>query len=677
MDRRGYCIRCSVISYSYSPLFDYKITLPPWFYPPTSPYSTLTKSFYRLVKEKVITHRLLKKLLYPEYANFRLEDLEDLVVRRKHKTECFIRTESYLKKRGASSSCSDSESNADTDRTEGGNNLQRQNAIVCENSGSDGSRESNPFGFIRYFHPVESSTSEANSFVDHGSDIIQPKIHYSSDQETEDKPQVLEDPSNLDARKLGNWNQISEESGNSSFDCVTKPYMACEDLVNIDESTEMDNTINSASQYIPKTRHSLPTKFVANKFNKSSLTMVYIPSWQSNSDSNLAPSKNMDKRSTFSSEVNLKISSVSEPIAIKIKSDEVDNNSDNDSTTTHSSCLELPICLPVPDAIVAELLYNSGPETESLLKSDLTNSEPEVRQRSVIKPPSMFRNQTIEDNNRLSLRKSTISFNKHCLDSDKRSTRQLIHPQQKNKTNSLRKCVSYHYMQLYDGVNCSNIANQFCRCCTEPCSSRRSSDSGMAGSCTLNSPDLALNNEDLPSYPQRDVVSLSEIDACNFEAQCRCTSPFDSTPRTSCQASTSDHIVEIQDSTTSITSSTNSDCSPFETPCPWESENQIYEKVMKMKCEVRQRREHLKKKLSRSCDNFQLSEASEESESEEEDTPIYSSGLYAHWWLKAKLPNEVLKGILEESVSGKGQLVLGFRIAFRVLLYTVCSIAKF
>lgn len=615
-----------------------------------------------------------------------MEDLAEFVVRRKHKTECFIRTGSYNRKRASSSYSDDASDDSDSESTDGATNLQRQNAIVCNSSDSNGSGESNPFGFIKYFHPVEeSSTSEANSFVDHGSDIAQPNVIYCSTQEeleaTETQRPLVKDCSDLDARKLGNWIQTSEESGNSSFDCVTKPYMACEDLVNIDESTEMDYAINSATQYIPKTRHSLPTKFVANKFNRSSLTMVYIPSWQRNSDSTLVGGSKNIRDSTFSSEVNLKVNSSSEPSAI-IKMARNSDDDDDDSTTTHSSCLDLPICIPVPDEIVAELLYNSGPETENLLKSESNDSEPEGH-KSVIKPPSMFSNQEelqiIENDvpTRLSLPKSTISFNKHCLDSDKRSTRQSNelpqsttvqqHKKDRSKVHSLRKCVSYHYLQLSEGkTNCSSSSNQFCRCCTEPCSSRRSSDSGMAGSCTLNSPDLGdITNREhysLPSYPQRDVVSLSEIDACNFEAQCRCTSPFGSTPRTSCQASTSDHVVEIQDSTTSITSSTNSDSSPFETPCPWESENQIYEKVMKMKCEVRQRRERLRNKLmSRSCENFQLSEASEDSESEEDAQKlVYTSGLYAHWWLKAKLPNEVLRGILEES--GKGQLVLGFRI---------------
>lgn len=791
------------MAYCYTPPKPYKSTLPPWFYPPASPYSTLTKSFYRLVKEKIITHRLLKRLLYPEYTNLAKFDLTQ-VKRRKHKTECFIRTGTYKpenKKPNSDSDSSsdesdsdDSESNSDSDDDNNNSgHLHRQNAVIRESistescSNISGSTESNPFGFIRYFNSPSKDSNDQNqddasSFIDHGSNIEQPRIINSfcvlkTENSIDEIIIPVSEVSNSDRTRLGALVQSSQESGNSSFDCApSKSYMACEDLLNIDESTEIEESLGPRQQYVSKTRHSLPTKFVANKFNKSSLTLVYIPQWQSNSESNLAAISKNDQDSQaenteLADEKTPKIKIVSRSTSINDQSRTTSTNysrslsrtvsrsparsrRDSDSsseTTTHSSCLDIPVNpLPVPDAIVAEILYNSGPE--NLLHSESIDSDQtEVSSKTVIKPPVMFRNpfsnerisalsdkqmefedaDVIIDNASVNLRLSNISFNKHSINSDKRSKRQssvskeveeqsiiqnvskeenpepvednkdqlrqlcqaqkAVVRRDRNKTVSLRKCVSYHYLQLAQPGASSNYG-QFCRCCTEPCSSRRSSDSGMAGSCTLNSPDLALTNDvsgflanrehysltDLPNLygcinpeDNRDVVSLSEMEARNFEArdfeaECRCTSPFGSTPRTSCQASTSDNIVGSRDSTTSMTSSTNSDTSPFPTPCPWESENQIYEKVMSMKREDmhmsrRQQLSRMKQKQScaksKSCENFQFSEQSETDE-EMPTQQVYRSGLYAHWWMKAKLPNEVIRGIFEESNSsstaGKG-----------------------
>lgn len=784
---------------------------------------------------------------------------------RKHKTECYIQTGSGY---SDDSSSGDSDSNSDSDGNDDKNmHLCRQNAIIRDDdSASDsdkhsddetGSTNSNPFGFIRYYNPQNHESTEAESyasFIDYGESIQQPKIIETS---AECNQTMVEESS--DRLKLGAMQQISQESGGSSFDCApAKPYMACEDLLNIDESIEFE-TLGSR-QFVPKSHQSLPSKFVANKFNKSSLTMVYIPQWQSNSESNLASrsetnsksdldsksnyssrddvskskscsrsdaSRNRDDISnTASSKTNSATSKFSSrdnvslnksTLTIDVCRSKTNSRTSNDcsskyssrenicgskctsrsdisrsktvsrsdsftsrsrtrsrtdsessgETTTHSSCLDLPVNpLPVPDSIVAEILYN--PELEAGSSSwksiSVESDQTEMSNKTVIKPPLMFRNQSDPDSispilhirtsslsrkskdesklvpvsenveeqapdisveRKLSLRMSNVSFKQHCLNSDKpkrRSSSQEhnyeppkepesststaasqpvklvsrkrgLEPQrrssiQENKpvllrrdrnTNSLRKCVSYHYLQLANPQ--SSNYGQFCRGCTEPCYSRRSSDSGMAGSCTLHSPDLPIGNDNTESllYSNRehysmtdipdmydsintniqDMISLSEMEARDFEAQCRCTSPFGSTPRTSCQASTSENIlVGARDSTTSVTSS-SSDMSPFPTPHPWESENQIYEKLMSMKEEQHHRPEKVNRQQqwnlpnaakSKSCENLLLKEENQEQE-------IFRSGLYAHWWMKAKLPTSVIRGIIEESNSsaaGKG-----------------------
>lgn len=676
LDQRGYSTRLSVLNFV-CPI-PYDSTFPPASYAPASPYCTLTKSFYRLVKERVITQRLLKTLLYSDYL--KSTDTSG-VKRRQHKTEVVIRT--------------DSECDSSSDESE--KVLQRQNAVDDSETETD---TVSSFGFVRYF---DEST---DSVIDH-----------------EAMPEIVEPPK--EKLTLAVINQISESSG-SSFETTTRPYMACEDLVNIDETTEIE--LLSANRFVPKERHSMPTKFVGNKFNKSSMTMVYIPHW-SNSESNIAKS----------------------------------SRSSGSDTTTHSSSVDIPANpIPVPDALVAEILYNFDGD--------------------VVKPPTLFRN----DSDPLPLQFANVGFRQHSIDSDKpkpfeksisstlprdsmktnlaiakskqasddaweksevseeeilhkyeerfkrlglydveteedcpkstgvrgsilknkdddipnenvdippedpgasmnfleieprrsndekrfgivaaseesiapeapvkppllpkpdlkrRSSQDQKEPKPKdNKSNPLRKCVSYHYLQI--GSKHESCALPYCRCCTEPCFSRRSSDSGMAGSCTLNSPELAAGREsvtipNLGSIGDLRNVSFSEMEAKEFEAQCRCTSPFGSTPRTSCQASTSDNVVV----------NTASSCSDAPIPAPWESVNQIHEKIMSVKSQSR-------KPKSKSCDNLQAAERGPE---------VFRSGLYAHWWMKARLPLSVIKGIVEESANsstaGKGLLVWVF-----------------
>lgn len=737
-------------------------TYPPPNYAPASPYCTLTKSFYRLVKEKIITTRLLKTLLYSEFL--KCIDTSE-VKRRQHKTEFKIKTDSDY-------------DNCDSSDSDSEKRLCRQNAVDTE-SDTDGT-ETNSFGFIRYFN---SSEDHLESFIDHG-----------EEKDVKNEVAVVEKVT------LAVCQQISGESG-SSFE-NTKPYMACEDLVNIDENIEI--ALLNTNKFILKSRHSLPTKFVGNKFNKNSMTLVNIPHW-SNSENNI----------------------------FKSSSKSNDSSSSSETTTTHSSCLDLPVnTIPVPDTIVAEILYNFEPEDDKTVykpptlfrnesknknvETNETNSNLElnllekgtkkdsyspekIKKSSSLDTPNIIDNsiekkftRTLNTDTNLNLSLTNISFKNHSFNSDKpkkytkdnleesdkklvakvtskkrvkntvlpiEKTEKTVLPQEKRrssdeiilvlpdlenpfenlhtsledqdmvtfenislnrdsnelflhrdsleelrkrfgyeednferflqlnkeqndlltqykkesdifkrrssldesdkrcgivlpsrenlamlpheeprrekrKANSLRKCVSYHYLQIGRKPSCTF---SYCRCCTEPCFSRRSSDSGMAGSCTLNSPDIPQTE-----VYQREVYSLldnfrtSDMDAREFEAQCRCTSPFGSTPRTSCQASTSENIIETRDSSSASVTSSCSDMSPFP-PQPWESEIQIHEKIQSVK-----QKTFPSCSKSKSCDDIQ------------ERNEVFRSGLYAHWWMKAKLPWEVVKGIAEET-AGKGE----------------------
>ncbi|XP_044267611.1 uncharacterized protein LOC123013250 isoform X2 [Tribolium madens] len=503
LNQRGYSTRVSVLCYQNS--IEYETTYPPETYPPCAPFASLTKYFSKCIKDKLITRKLLKQLLYPEYLN----RMNLAMVRiRHHKSECVIIAKSAQCRISVINCDSDSDEESDSNETL----IKRQNAII--QSDSSGSSSSNPFGYIRYYNPQTNEiATKYESFIDYG-----------------DVKMAEEPKSVITSAKFELIKQASENSEASSG-IVPKPFGACEDLVNLDGSISRD-TLDVPKRYVPLVRQSCPTKLVGNKFSSSSLTTIYIPGW-SNSDTNI------NRRINYDLEEN------------------------DSSTTTHSSSLELPLnTVPLPDKIVAELLYNFDSE----------ESDPPSTQ-TVIKPPTMFANE-FQKPFSITRRRSSIQINPQDL-----------------KQGPVRRCVSSKYLRM---------SPSYCRGCVE-CHSPRSSDSGMAGSCTLNSPNSVQESNR--------GITLSE-----FEAQCPCTSPFGSTPRTS-EPSVSGNSLR-----TSVTSLDM---------CPWPKMHSKEEGPIKSR--------------SMGC---VLDEGEEEGE---EEVPIYKSGLYAHWWLKAKIPASVLRGIYEET----------------------------
>lgn len=575
LNHRGYSTRSSVLSYI--PSVDYRVTYPPSTYPPAAPYASLSKFFSHKIKERVLTRKLLRNLLYSEQLNKRNLNLVKI---RHHKTEVVIMTKN-LNVRDSVINC-DSNSDTDSDWSEERGSFRRQNALEA---GSDSSSNSsvNPFGYIRYYNPKNEAKFE--SFVDYGQPL---KVV----EEPPKKPSILlTSTARLDLLHK----QCSEDSEASSSVVARRPGYACENLLMLGESFELDCVDDKSKNYLPSTRQSCPTKLVGNKFNQSSLTTIYIPPWSS-SENNISYRTAAAQLTPESSEC---------------------------------SSLELPVnTLPLPDGMVAELLYGEFAKSESI-ESDLT----EQSQKTVIKPSASA----------VSLNLKNIPFRKHSINSDKprksrRSSIQINPADLKDK--ALRRCVSSKFVNIRPATaSCDQPGSShdkrshLCRCGSEYCHSPRSSDSGMAGSCTLNSPDLA-NTTDRDSNEVIHIqyrgcenmgagITLSEIEARNFESQCPCSSPFGSTPRTSSEAS------HTRDSlrTTSVTSMDISNTQIHSTRISISSGQ-----------------------LNKSKSASSVLDRADDAENEEdEDSPMFKSGLYAHWWLKAKLPKEVVRGIYEET----------------------------
>lgn len=187
-------------------------------------------------------------------------------------------------------------------------------------------------------------------------------------------------------------------------------------------------------------------------------------------------------------------------------------------------------------------------------------------------------------------------------------------------------------------------------CCQANVISVGSSDSGMAESYRLNSSEInsscksctCVENKYSIEHPIRIYSDESENDENNFEYQCVCTSPFGSTPRDSAHLSdSSKHNDNTLDPPTCETASTivyNSDHA-FATNKIQTKENVLsnkYEHTMQRRFTqpIPYTHQSIVRKVGRKA-----IQPTRPVENDYNGThQIYTSGLYAHWWLKKSIP---------------------------------------
>lgn len=590
----------------------YHVTMPPSSYPSASPYAALSKYFAKLVRLRVITRSILKQLLYVQ-SGIPPPDLSKVKYRH-HTSHVTLRLND---KGGVESDFTDSEdsetesSSSFTSRdcfsepeANGNGKIARQDAMDHGSKRSltsvGSSCVSNPFGYIRYYNdPSRSDDNSSDKLLPggiHVTDCTHERFQGIKEFDEQLSPEVQSDqcpvirilPDNsVDNNASENVkmplafvNQYSENSDNSSFECgSSKPYMACEDLVNLDQNMAMESMGSSVFSHVKPLRQSCPTKFVADRFNDSSLTSVCTPGWQSCNDNLLSkPEDNSDDRKH---KIKVKSKAYHDSINFSDSNKTFEVEEHFDQSVFHS--------LDPPNSTINQLT------TSESVCSDMSQEAVKM----IIEPPLMFQNVIEVEKATVNLRRS--GFENHSLNSDKKIRRSTakgsdasqyadspvppVIMRTKKKVSESRQCVSCHYAtQSVNDID--SMPN--CACCNRSrCHSPRSSDSGVAGSCNMASPEIHHRGDSLyspgetrslneSSYPKtlyhdysmstgeisklnyaRNKLTLSEIEAANFEAQCPCTSPF-STPRTSCQPSiTSENVSigNIDSANTSVTSS--------------------------------------------------------------------------------------------------------------------------
>lgn len=508
------------------------MTLPPPSYPSASPYYSLTKYFARLVKKKVITKQMLRKLLH-ERTWAKAFELTGMPVRRRHKNHIRLRIEEDGTI-GTETEGSDSDSERETDTTEsyssssctdaeatGCNKMLRQNALDSPRTvTSSGSSWGSNFGYVRYFDSNTNMHLDETQLIVKGDctrelfESVPFNIH--NNVKTIDTNILLQPPS-----PEGELNKIfphSVSTENSSFEA--RPHLACEDLVNMDQNTQL-NRLGESTDFIP-IRRSFPNAKAKND---------PLPKLWKSTEGKYSPGENI-------SELN--------------------------STVTLDAVQHLD---PPP-----------SPKRSSPYNIDSI----------IIDPPLMFRNEE-DDLKIINVNLNTdLPFRKHSINSDKKLRRSISRSLM--ETESFNRHEGAH-LQRMSSQSETQKSNKKCECCNRSlCPSPRSSDSGVVGSCNLASPELHMHeysssgNAETESDSQekresdhmrqehfennlRKKLTLSEIEAATFEEQCRCTSPFGSTARTSCVTSvTSENSLDVTDLSNTNVTSTFTSAPPLPSP---------------------------------------------------------------------------------------------------------------
>lgn len=438
-------------------------TYPPQTYPSTSPYAELTSYFRELVKSGVITRFIVKALLYPEFL--REIDISQVKVRRKHKRTL------RLKKRESwfvASSTEESDENEDQDAE--GSKLffksSEDEARPFLTNTDSGSTDTNPFGLIQYYTGKKSQCSEDltlyESFIDHG-------------ENTEEIDEVILAPdcdnlkTSKSRQKLSTLEQQISDAQSSFEGRLHGCHMAFEDLVNADDNLEM-NCLNKPKTVIEE-RHSMPMYFVGNRFNVSSLTEIYIPSWKDKQEAKKSPpskdSINLIEHSNLSQEI------------------------------------------PVESEIFAppEMFQNTSAAV-SIIREATPFNKHFINSDKVIRQSQLSAKSYRISIKSLSPEKPIVEESPLCDSLDVAQSTQAA--EQSNESDPVREPVddepaatfvrpaspwpSLHLDDVFSKRNnLSREQAKKCSCCPgSVCYSPRSSDSGMAGSVSISSPDPPL-----------------------------------------------------------------------------------------------------------------------------------------------------------------------------------------
>ncbi|XP_017152654.2 uncharacterized protein LOC108162430 isoform X2 [Drosophila miranda] len=672
LDSRGYCTRFSLCAYYSSPSSGanarpMRTTLPPSNYPPTAPYANLSAHFARLVRAGGLRSAIVKMLLYPQARQS--IDLMRIALRKKrcHKAAAKLKDLNGNGETGESGQSGQSE-------------LERQDAIELPTDSESfedefddeylHSCDSDPFEYVQFYqnkrNDSDSLWNSTGTFVDHGgvsrrhcSSINLIKLDSLDADEVLAQNELKKESLVIGsralralARKSLNRNSSVHTStatlelgaGGSITRCVEEDPMllpkfslqqqssdassmyagrlggaftACENLASMPDDLSLTQGQGAQEAPVPlpaspTERHSMPSIFVGNRFNLSKNTEVYVPTWKDRQD---------------------------------MQNQSVDGQPEDG---VHSSSLDLPAaCLTAPDKMQAELLYNFDDDLASLesplqlqlqretlpFQSHNLNSDKRVSHKS--DSPSSGNPQ--RDSNQAA---RSISTTELCIETASKKRE----PDPERSRDSIRRCISYQFLQMSNRPPPPNPPRRDpdlhlhskCRCCeSSQCPSPRSSDSGMAGSCTIASPDppnpesyfpMAATDQDVP-----DSAESERFDVCGMFREKFLT------PEATQEEAEAETVDELPEEPTTPT---NRKASGENASVVSSTQIQVNTRSIFLPCSS-----SMDETTRTTPANDPLISSSSVGQLDTEPRATFRSGMYAHWWKKERLPPEVVRGI--------------------------------
>ncbi|XP_062130670.1 uncharacterized protein LOC133841637 isoform X1 [Drosophila sulfurigaster albostrigata] len=674
LDARGYCTRFSLCAYynSQQPqqsqqqhnsqhLRPFRITLPPSNYPPTAPYANLSAHFARLVRAGRLRSAIVKMLLYPQSRQS--IDLKRIALRKKR---CHKAAAKLLKDINANveEACSAMSSQSELERQDAFELPTDSESYEDEDVDDESylrSCNSDPFEYVKFYEhrPLCNSTG---TFVDHGSGrqrhsssinlikldsldeqellvqhelkkeslVIGSKalralarksternssVHTSTatinlggssitnfvEEEEEDEEQLaaLEQP----VQSVSQPSTLQQQSSDASSMYGARlggAFMACENLANINDDLKQRRAAAPTQQPqqlagSPIERHSMPSIFVGNRFNRCADTEVYVPTWRERHETQQNQSVDAELL-----------------------------NEDTEEDCVHSSSMDLPAaCRTAPDQLQAELLYNyeaCGNVEQQQLQQQRASHKSDSPQTGNVRGVDIAPERC-------------SSSTELCIEATKRQ------PTESQQRDSMRRCISYQYLQMNQRpppppppqppTTRNDHGDCKCRCCeNSQCPSPRSSDSGMAGSCTIASPDPP--NAECGGVDVLDQVEPERrFDVCGmFREKFLTPEATQEEEDTSQQQQTEDEVQPQEAAAASAAPVSNSSQFQINT-------KSIFLASSASMDETTPRVTSNELVFSGSCSADQL----------DQPRATFRSGMYAHWWKKERLPPEVLRGI--------------------------------
>lgn len=581
------------------PNLKYQPTYPPNTYPSTAPYSHLTNYFRDLVKDGILTRFIVKALLYPEFL--REFDVSKVKMRRKHKKSLarLHRKDSWLI---TQTSSEEDEEYSDED-PEG-------SRIFCQSSSKDTETETeedasssdNTFSAVQYHTGRKSYGSSDQthyeSFIDHGEDPVD-VIYITPYCDTNSRTKKTNIGYSTDS--------IPRDSRDSLLIYTSPVKLVDSECQTIDEGSPIHTTTARLKLAVIKKQASDQSSFEHQLGGHMACEdLVHVdddmkiknglkqkPLYE---ERHSMPTYFVGNRFNQNSITEIYIPSWKDKQESREKSKQSSKKDSISTITAHS---------------------------EDQVEKDKDSGE-------ILTPPDMFKNIDHKENVIYRLPREATPFKTHTINSDKRMS---IHS---NK-------------QRFSGQRISPFmdSSNACACCSNSlCDTPRSSDSGMAGSYTISSPDPPLLDLDHNCLHNKNKLPLNKFDS-ELKDLNNNQNNGDSGQYESNSLISKDIIKLIEKSKSESSSSTNLTTDAIYNEISHAvNTNQFHDKPNISKINHLENSEIVINLHQTHITPGKSFNDTDESDGSDHQVEIYRTGLYAHWWKKEQLPNEMVQEIV-------------------------------